>query len=446
VDPWFLQTRKWLAPIRRPRHWFPARGRADSTLERVENEAAADDPASAELQAAFGFAVRLGRALLRFGLPAQRLEEALLRVAHTLGFDVDCFSTPTALMVTFSDGTRRRTRVVRVEPGNPDLERLSALHQLVGRVERRELSPADASRRLERILAREPRYPDAVVLACYGLSSAAASVLLGGGLANVLPALVLGLAIGALARSARCAPTLGRIMPALAATLATLLARVVHLAGVPVGEPVVVLASLIVLLPGLTLTIATMELATANVVSGTSRLVGGFATLIQLGFGVALGVRLAMLLPAVGLAVPSPSPEWLLWVAYGAAVVGFTVLLEAAPRDLGPILFAAAVAIGGARLGRLWLGPEIGAFLGATLIGLASHVYARVKDRPALLLMTPGILLLVPGSVGFLSVASMLEADVVTALQTAFRMILIATALAAGVLVATVAVPPRRAL
>ena len=63
-----------------------------------------------------------------------------------------------------------------------------------------------------------------------------------------------------------------------------------------------------------------------------------------------------------------------------------------------------------------------------------------------LLLLTPGILMLVPGSVGFLSVASMVESDITGALQTGFRMLLIATSLAAGVLIATVAVPPRRAL
>jgi uncharacterized membrane protein YjjP (DUF1212 family) len=412
----------------------------------VVHEEAADDPASAELRAAFGFAVRLGRALLSFGLPAQRLEEALQRVAHALGFEMDCFSTPTSLIITFSDGVRRRTRVVRVEPGETNLERLTALHQLVGRVERRELSPADASRRLEVILARKRRYSDVVVTGCYGLSSAAASVVLGGGVASILPALGLGLVVGLIARAARSAPTLARILPAFVAMVATVLARLVHLTGVPVGESVLVLSSLIVLLPGFTLTIATMELATANVVSGTARLVGGFATLVQLGFGVLLGVRLAMLLPDLGVAPIAPTPEWILWAAYGVGVLGFSVLLEAPPRDFGPILVTALVAIAGARLGRLWLGPEIGAFLGATLVGLASHAYARLRDRPALLLLTPAILLLVPGSVGFLSIASMLDADVVTALRTAFRMILIATALAAGVLVATVAVPPRRAL
>lgn len=444
MDPWFLQKRHWLAPLRAAR---PATGApAETTLDRLVHDHAEDDPESAEHRESFGFTLRLGRALLRFGLPAQRLEEALVRVAHALGFDLDCFSTPTALILTFSDGFRRGTRVVRVEPGDTDLERLTALHALVGRVERRELSPADASRRLERIIARASRYPGTLMVGATGLASTAASALLGGGLVDLLPAFGLGLLVGGLREAARRVPTLGRILPALAAMLATLAARVVHVTGVPVHETVLVLAAVIVLLPGFALTTATMELASANVVSGTARLVGAFATLVQLGFGVALGARLAMLVPTVAASGTAAAPEWLVWMGYGLVVLGFTVLLQAAPRELPAIFVAAALAVAGARLGKIWLGPEVGAFLGALFIGLASHVYARAQDRPVLLLLTPGILMLVPGSVGFLSVASMLEADVITALQTAFRAVLIATALAAGVLVATVAVPPRRAL
>ena len=80
------------------------------------------------------------------------------------------------------------------------------------------------------------------------------------------------------------------------------------------------------------------------------------------------------------------------------------------------------------------------------IVASASHVFARWRDRPVNLMLVPGILFLVPGSVGFLSLSSLLESDVVHAVETAFRMALIATALAAGVLVATAAVPPRNPL
>jgi len=437
VDAFRLQAGRLFGPLRK--------ARPESTLEALVREAADGDPQSAQLAESFGFLLRLGRALLRFGLPAQRLEDALTRLAESLGLHADCFATPTALIVTLSDGLRRRTRVVRVEPGETDLERLSALHSLVGRVERRELSPSDASRRLDRILARPERYSGTVLVMCHGLAAAAASVLLGGRLIDIGPAAALGLFVGALTRLSPHAPNVGRILPAIAAALCTFAAGAFGLA-LPVRPAILVLSAVIVLLPGFTLTVATLELATANVVSGTSRLVGAFATLVQLGFGVALGHQLAASLPDALSGPAAPSPEWLLWIAYGMAALAFTVLLRAAPRDLPAILLAAFVSVAGARLGKLWLGPELSALIAAIVIGLWSHVWARRFDKPTLLLLTPGILMLVPGSVGFLSVSSMLEADITGALQTAFRMLLIATSLAAGVLIATVAVPPRRAL
>ena len=418
----------------------------ESTLDQVVSANPQEAPGDARIEAAFGFVLRLGRALLRFGLPAPRLEEALIRVAQALGCSLDCFSTPTALIVTLSDGNFRRTRVVRVEPGDTDLERLSALHALVGRVERRELSPREGSQRILTILARPTRYQGRTTVLGFALAAVASAVLLGGGVPDLLPALSLGTIVGLLAHVATRVATLGRILPALATFLTTLLARGAGLAGAQVHESVLVLAAVIVLLPGFTLTIATLELATANVVSGASRLIGGLSTLVQLGFGVAVGHRIAELLPELAPVPAAASPEWLTLAAYALAAMAFTVLLRAAPRDMPWILLGAAVSVTGARFGRAWLGPEIGAFLGATLIGLVSHVYARTKDRPVLLLLTPGIFMLVPGSVGFLSISSMLASDVVTALETAFRMLLIATSLAAGLLVATVAVPPRRAL
>ncbi|MBX3270983.1 MAG: threonine/serine exporter family protein [Sandaracinaceae bacterium] len=420
--------------------------RADSTLDDLVRGAADGDPRASELEEAFTLLLEVGRALLCLGLPAQRLEEALERLAKALGFELDGYSTPTALIVSIGEGSRWLTRVVRAEPGETDLERLGALQGIVGRVERRELSAADATRRVVRIVARPPRYGPWVILLAYALASTATATLLGGALPDLAVAAGLGVLVGALRSGASRVPSAGRIAPTFAALLASFLAKASG-QWLPVQESVLVLSAIIVLLPGYTLTVATMELATANLVAGTSRLVGGLATLVQLGFGAALGHQLARVLPTVAHAdPPTPTPQAWAFGAYGAAALAFALLLRAAPRDLPAILASAITAVLGARLGREWLGPELGALVGATFVALVSHLYARRFDRPALLLLTPGILLLVPGSVGFLSVSSMLEADVGAAMQLAFRMILIATSLAAGVLVATVAVPPRRAL
>ena len=92
------------------------------------------------------------------------------------------------------------------------------------------------------------------------------------------------------------------------------------------------------------------------------------------------------------------------------------------------------------------LGAELGAFVAALIVASAAHAFSRFFDRPLALILTPGILTLVPGSIGFLSVNSLLDGEVVEAISTAFRMLLVAMALAAGILVATAAVPPRRSL
>lgn len=433
----------WILQLRRPLRW--PKVDAETTLERMVGRDPEDDPSSAAIGETFGLIVRLGRALLGFGLPAHRLETVLSELAESLGYRLDVLCTPTGMMLTIADTESRRTRVVRVDPGGTDLERLALLQRLVDRVESRELSPREASRRLDMLLRRPSRYGSVSTAGAMALASASAAVLLGGGIRDLLPASALGLLVGLLVESASKVPTLGRMLPALAALGTTVLTRGLVSAFDGLHETALLLSAIIVLLPGFTLTVATMELASAHVVSGTSRLVGALATLVQMGFGVALGLQLTSAWPDPVLTEPHV-PAWLMPAAYLGAGLAFSVVLKAAPKDLPWILLATAIAVLGTFAGNQWLGPELGALLGALLIGLLAHIWARRTRRPALVLLTPGILILVPGSVGFLSVASMLDSEVLIAIETAFRMLLVATSLAAGVLLASVAVPPRRNL
>ena len=102
------------------------------------------------------------------------------------------------------------------------------------------------------------------------------------------------------------------------------------------------------------------------------------------------------------------------------------------------------VAFLGGRLGARLLGPELGAFFAALLVGLASNVYAWISDRPTSVTLVPGVLLLVPGSIGFRGLASLLDRKTLSGVETAFTAVLIAAALTAGILTATVLGPQRR--
>jgi uncharacterized membrane protein YjjB (DUF3815 family) len=55
----------------------------------------------------------------------------------------------------------------------------------------------------------------------------------------------------------------------------------------------------------------------------------------------------------------------------------------------------------------------------------------------------PGLLILVPGTIGFRSFASLIDRDVITGVDTLFTMLLVAISLVAGLLLSNVLVPPR---
>jgi uncharacterized membrane protein YjjB (DUF3815 family) len=86
----------------------------------------------------------------------------------------------------------------------------------------------------------------------------------------------------------------------------------------------------------------------------------------------------------------------------------------------------------------------LGPFIGALTVGLASKLYAQLLHRPTTVTLAPGILLLVPGSLGFRSIASLLDNQIVPGVEIAVRMILTAMALVAGILIANILLPVRR--
>jgi len=422
---------------------------ADTSLDLLVRKSSPGDEASPSvLDEQLTLVSVLTEALLAYGLPAHRVEEALSRVTSALGVHAQLVSLHTSFMLSLGTGDTQRTRVVRVQPGRSDLEKLSALHELVGRVERHELSAAEAARRVSAITARPARYGAVAMTACHGLSSMAAAALLGATLTEVLWAAPLGVLVGAVASLAEQWRGSQRLLPAAATLVASMAAFALTRMGEPVRPLLLTLAGVVVLLPGLATTMAITELATGNLISGTARLFGAGLTFLLMTFGVALGQRVNPTLIAGGAEVASGEslPIWLALIAPGLAGLSFAVLLRARPRDAPLVVGAGYVATGAAWIGAHTLGAGLGGFLGALAVGVVSHAHARWKDRPVAITLVPGTLLLVPGSMGFLSFSSLLREDVSGAVETLFRMALVTVSIAAGTLVATLMVPPKGAI
>jgi uncharacterized membrane protein YjjP (DUF1212 family) len=404
-------------------------------------------PADPDERAAIGFILRLGRALHSYGYAAHRLEQVLDQSAQQLKLRGQFFSTPTSIFASFGPQEDQRTFLIRVEPGGVDLGRLAMLDAVTVEVLHGRISPADGSIEIDKILDSPERYGRVVTTLAFGLASAAASRFLGGGMVEIVVSCGIGLVIGVLALASGKLSQLGRVFEPVAAFAASLLAASVgHWIG-PFSVYNATLAGLIVLVPGFTLTVAMTELSTRHLVSGTARLTGALVLFLTIAFGVALGSRISSELggpPLIAEAVPLPG--WTEMVALVAAPLAFSVLLRAQPKDAIWIVLAGILGVTGGRLGARSLGLELSVFFGALVVGVASNLYARFLNRPATVTLVPGILLLVPGSLGFRSLASLLDREVVLGVETAFRMILMAVALVAGILVSNIVAPPRRTL
>jgi len=393
------------------------------------------------------FCLELGRAFLTYGIPAHRFEEGMARICRKLGLEGQFFALPTAFFASLEKDGQRWTFFERLNAADLDLEKLTRLQDLTDDLLAGRLAADRAAAAVRGLVSAPPRWGVALTVACFGLGSVPAACFFGGGWRELALTGALGLLVGTcawlLGRSRGSARLLHPVAGLLVGFLAVLTAsRFSH-----VSPQIVTISGLIILLPGLRLVVAMNELATGNVVAGTSRLMDTAMTFLALGFGVALGQRLAAPWMESALrGAPVPLPAWTLALALLAVAAALMVLFRARPADFPWILAACVLAFLGARGGSVWLGPQFGVGLGAFLLGLASNLFSRFLRRPSVVPLLPGLMVLVPGGLGFKGLEFIIQKQLMAGLDTAFQALFVAIALLTGLLLAHATVQPRTSL
>jgi len=125
---------------------------------------------------------------------------------------------------------------------------------------------------------------------------------------------------------------------------------------------------------------------------------------------------------------------------------GSAVVVQERPKQIGWIVLACVIGYVGSRAGTAWLGSQMGVLVGAFALGVLSNLYARYLDRPAQVVQVPAVFLLVPGSMGFRGMTSLLDKNTLSGVDTLFAMFVVAIAIVAGLLVSNAVIPPRRSL
>lgn len=399
------------------------------------------------------FLVRAGAMLLACACPSHRVEETLSDLARRFGFVADVFSVPSGLWLSVSRPGRAAQvlRIARVSTWSMALDRLAAVDALFDEVVAGRVSMDEAEKALSR-LERQPRPYGPMLEWLAGAMAAAAAVLLyGGRWFEALMGAGVGLGFTVLSGFLADRHHLRHLTPFFFGALATAVAWLASEIEPELATQPLIVAGVILFVPGTTLTVGLNELVQKNLVSGTGRLLDATMTLLSIVFGV-------MLVAAVAHAFGFPpdflakrhaegAPVPVLALATVVAGLAFSVLVSVPVRYLGYALGSCGVAGGFVQFAQVHF-PQasLSAFFGALATGLYANAAARRTRRPAQLFLVPGIVLLVPGTFGFLSFGRLFEGDVTGGASGAFQTLMVGAALATGIVLANAALPPRKAL
>jgi uncharacterized membrane protein YjjP (DUF1212 family) len=379
--------------------------------------------------------IALARALHEAGFSSHLIETRLQTLAVKLGLTLDLLSLPSGILLTVMDGTKPETYLLRTKPGGVNLERMSRLICTTDRTIDGTLSPSAAKADVQQAVAAPPRWGAIPTVCAYLLSAGAFSVFFGGGKSELCVASIVGLVVGVLSVVMRRYQINSRLFELIAAAGAAFVAELASHAFGACVEWIPLAAGLIILLPGIALLDAVTELSHGQLVSGSARLAGVGVAFLALGFGAVAGNSIAELIPGV----PTPNHSdplgpAMTFIALVVVTFGSMIRFRATPRDLPVIFGASLLAFYVTRWETEHMGGLAGPFLAAFLLGTAGNIYARVAHSAAEFVIIPGIALLVPGSVGILSLSALLSQNAVGGIESAFQMFLIAMALAAGIL------------
>jgi uncharacterized membrane protein YjjP (DUF1212 family) len=396
------------------------------------------------------YLLEIGGTLVAYGCPAYRLEEVIRVVADLEGYDAQAFAIPTGLFVSL--GARGEhgsvVRMTRVKEWGTDLGRLVAVDRIFNDVADRSTTIQEARRRLRALKKSPPMYPAAMTWVASAALSAAAAVFFRGGLLEVGIGAITGVLVAFVGLLVSRNPS-GRFLVDFAGGLmAALLAWGFGQVRPDVSREVIVLSGVISLVPGMTLTTGLAELAQKNLVSGGARLMEAFVAFLSILFGIALAVGLQTVagVDAGASPVRQALPLYAQAVALFAAALAFAVIFSVPRTWIWAAVVSGAIGYIATALGTRHLPGHVAAFAAALAICLFANGLSRATKRPAQLFQLPGMMLLVPGSFGFLSLEDFLRGDFKSGAAKGFSMLLIAGALVTGVLLANVLLPAKKIL
>jgi uncharacterized membrane protein YjjP (DUF1212 family) len=396
------------------------------------------------------FIIKLGKALHKYGTPAFRLEAHLQNVSKTLGVQASFMVTPTSLTFVLSEGddNQEYNHVMRVKPGELDLASLARIDELVDEVDSRQRTLAEAIERLDDIHTKPDPYGRFMTFLAFGGSSGAFAMLMDTNWSSILWSLLFGFIVALITFAAERYRRIADMLEPFVALICALMASAVAVFDPSINVPLVILASIIIYIPGLALTLGLSELSARNLMSGTARVMDAIMSFFKLYFGAILGIALSTLLWGEQPYIPGEVvPDWTLWIAVTILSASLIVLFKTRRRDAPWGMLSGYIAFGSTLWGSIYLGPALGAFVGAFVLGVYSNIFSRFMNLPSSIVMLLGLVMLVPGSKVYIGLNTAVSGEtILNGGDIGAQSFLIFMSLVAGLIFSDVVLPPQKTL
>lgn len=368
-------------------------------------------PRSEPVPAVLDAMASLGAAMIDCGYPVGPTRATLDEMARSHGLgSAQAVIFPTSILVSSGRHESVETRVVTAGDAPWLLHQVDAVDRIAGVARSGSASASWVLQALHTARTRPAPFTRWQRIGGYALLSAALSVLLGSSWPGVALAAILGVWVGVLLLATERLDTVRRALVVVAAALSVAIVVLLVARYVDPGVLPVAVAPLVMLLPGGLLTIGVIELATGDIMSGAARVAAGTMRLLLLSAGlVAAGALVGV--PAVA-TTHWPLGPIMPWVAVAAFGVGIGVFQCARPSSIGWIVAVLYVAYAAQVIGDLFFAGVLSALVGAAAMTPVAVAVARLRTGPpAFVSFLPAFWLLVPGALGLIGAADLLEGD-----------------------------------
>jgi uncharacterized membrane protein YjjP (DUF1212 family) len=336
------------------------------------------------------YLLKLCRALMMYGAPTHRLEEYMSMSSRVLEIEGQFLYMPSCMIISFDDSSTHtaEVKVVRV-PQGVDLGRLRDVHNIYKDVVHDKLGVEEATKRLDKVMNRKPKFNVWFRVFMYGFASVCVAPFAFQGRFIDLPvAFLLGCLVGLLQLVFAPSNELyAHVFEVSAAVITTFLAR--GFGSINGGKlfcfSALAQSSIALILPGYMVLCGSLELQSHNIVAGSVRMVHAVIYTLFLGYGITIGASLYGMLDsgaASATTCDNPLSNNRAWSIL--FVPGFTLCLcviNQAKWKQTPVMTVMSLAgfcVNSYSSTYFQSNSQISNMLGALTIGILANLYSRL--------------------------------------------------------------------